>query len=615
MAGRGRLAGAERRQGGRLASARTVAVSDWRELSRGGRIATAGVVASAVLALALGAFIPGVVKRHAIGSSLDSNVSTVRLLEHHMVDVLEGAPAPSYDELDEIIRHELLGGPNLHVMLWDPHGTVIYADRQDLVGTAMPLTADMASALAGQPAGGLRSTRGGSVPPPLGAGGQWLEFFVPVRAAHGEVPAVFQIQQDARPMAAHLRSIQHAVWLSVSSGLAILFVFLSALFAATNRAISRRREAAERRAADLATLLSTAQLVAGQPVLDSTAPLVLERLSGHLGLEGAAIAVPGPDGDLLPRWTAGEVSTACDEVIGRAVESVGDVVGPTDCAPCACVSQAIPLGTGPQRCGVLVVRRRADLPFTEHELGLLRTVAAQIGVAVENTQLFAQLCEAHDLRGSLLQRLVHAQEDERRHLVGELHDGLGQNLTRVLYGLRGTRARLDDAGPDILAELRRLESIVEHQSQGLRRYLGYIAPASLERFGLAGALQSMADEQRIEAALTVHVSVDCAPTLSRDAAITLYRAAQEAVLNVRKHAGTDEVWISLEERDGRVRLVVEDQGRGTGRLDEGVGLTYMRERIESLRGSLAVSSAPGCGTRLVLSLPEAEHVAAAHPAG
>jgi signal transduction histidine kinase len=595
---------------GLLGSVRAAATSDWRELSRTGRVAAIGVALSAVLALALGTFIPGVVERHAVQTSLDANVATVRLLEHHLPDAVSAAAA-TYDELDEIVQHELLGGPNLHTLLWNLDGDIVYADRPTFVGQSFPMDEGLTLALNGRPM--ARMQRGASLlaPTERGSDGRWLDFYVPATGPEGAVLGAFQIQQDIRPLAAHLRAVQQAVWLAVGSGLTVLLVFLWALFAATNHAITRRKDAAEQRASDLAVLLETSQLVAVHPALDGAAPLVLERLIDHLELDGAAIAVPEPGGGLALGWSAGKIPRGCLGVAEEALRGPGAASGPSPCRRCDCISHVIPLGEGPPHIGALVARRSSERPFTAHEGDLLATLAGQIGVAVANTNLFERLREAHDLRGNLLRRLVTAQEQERHHLVGELHDDLGQSLTRVLYGLRGTRSHLDGVGDDVLTELGRLETIVEDQSRSLRRYLGHIAPASLDGFGVRAALRSLADEHEGDG-LTVHVDCGRTDELEHGAAITLYRAAQEAVTNVRKHADTDEAWVGVTQGDGHVQLTIEDHGVGAETIEEGVGLSYMRERIESLGGSVAVSSRPGHGTRVVLRLPtEDGHVAAA----
>src|SRR5205814_721126 len=93
----------------------------------------------------------------------------------------------------------------------------------------------------------------------------------------------------------------------------------------------------------------------------------------------------------------------------------------------------------------------------------------------------------------LLTSLVSAQEDERKRIVGEIHDGLGQDLHRVLFGLRGCRS---GAGDDVGEELARLEQVVEQSSRTLRRLLQDLRPSTIDDVGLVASLRSLADRVR-----------------------------------------------------------------------------------------------------------------------
>lgn len=213
------------------------------------------------------------------------------------------------------------------------------------------------------------------------------------------------------------------------------------------------------------------------------------------------------------------------------------------------------------------------------------------------------LKEVTDSRGRLLRRMVRIQEDERRHLVGDLHDGLGQALTRILYGLRGCRVRLEE-GSQVASELTHLEELVDEQARDLRRYMAHIKPALLADRGLAAALEAFAQDQELEAGLPIEVTVDEVTQLEDAVAVTLFRAAQETVINARKHAEASHISISLTGRHHWVELVVEDDGRGSGELQEGVGLSYMRDRVASLGGTVVITSGQGSGTMVSVRVPE-----------
>jgi PAS domain S-box-containing protein len=214
---------------------------------------------------------------------------------------------------------------------------------------------------------------------------------------------------------------------------------------------------------------------------------------------------------------------------------------------------------------------------------------------------------AQDLH-ALTRRLVQAEEAERRRIAGELHDRVGQSLSalninldivlRELQGAPGLRRRLEDS-----AELvgRTLESI--------ENVMAELRPPLLDEYGLAAALGWHADEFARRTGLEVIVQ-DAAPgaakKLGLEAALALYRIAQEALNNVVKHARAKTVHIDISARDEELVLVVSDDGRGfdaaaapRGRW----GMTTMRERADAVGGRLVVESTPDAGTRVVVEVP------------
>jgi signal transduction histidine kinase len=256
----------------------------------------------------------------------------------------------------------------------------------------------------------------------------------------------------------------------------------------------------------------------------------------------------------------------------------------------------------------LVTCRDGATPLRERERRLLAAAGSQLGVAVEGADLFADLREMTKAKNRLLRSLVDAQEQERRSLVGDLHDGLGQALTRVLYGLRGSRSRLAGSESEVSRELERLESLVEEQSRNLRRFLAAARPAVLEDFGLARALESFAREQETDSGPPIRVHLTPVPQLAGAAEIVLFRAAQEAVINARKHAAARHVWIEMEPDDGAIVLEVGDDGRGTSEIRDGIGLTSMKDRVASLGGHVDIQSRPGEGTVVSIRIPlEEQH--------
>jgi PAS domain S-box-containing protein len=207
----------------------------------------------------------------------------------------------------------------------------------------------------------------------------------------------------------------------------------------------------------------------------------------------------------------------------------------------------------------------------------------------------------HDLteRRELDLRISQASEYERRRIGQDLHDGLCQHLVGVGFSAsmlqgslrrRGLAAETTTAG-EIAAQIREASRQARDLARGLY-------PAGLEE-GLEVALQTLATLTQGLSGVPCHVSVSgTVPDLSPDTTGHLYRIAQEALTNATRHADPSTLAILLECRDGRIHLVVEDDGCGIRQsIDRpdgrGIGLQIMRHRAHLIGGSLSIASAPG----------------------
>lgn len=229
-------------------------------------------------------------------------------------------------------------------------------------------------------------------------------------------------------------------------------------------------------------------------------------------------------------------------------------------------------------------------------LGVLTIFMASLTLANAHV-LTRRRRQAEDLLGDL----VAAQEDERRRVVGALHDDVGQPLYRLLYGLRGSRSRLDNSHP-VAAELERLENLVLQVDSTLRNELEGLQSSLAEDLGLAAALESLAETTRSETRLSVELKIDLADQLEAAPRAAMFRAAQEGVTNARKHANAEHLRLRLRGRGSQIILEVEDDGNGEVR-HRGLGLTTTKERLESIGGGLDIDQAPGRGTILRAWVP------------
>ncbi len=205
----------------------------------------------------------------------------------------------------------------------------------------------------------------------------------------------------------------------------------------------------------------------------------------------------------------------------------------------------------------------------------------------------------------LLASSYRAQEEERRRIVGALHDDIGQPMYRVLYGLEGSRARLRDDDP-VAEELGHLQDVVRSMDDTLRRELRILQVELAADTGLDSALADLVDVTRRETDLDVTFTVNVASQLSQEQSIEIYRAAREALTNVRKHARAGLVTVAVYQDQDRIQLDIADDGIGSG-AEPGLGLSMTRQRFETLGGNIDVSVPSNGGTLFRAWLPLSEH--------
>jgi signal transduction histidine kinase len=251
--------------------------------------------------------------------------------------------------------------------------------------------------------------------------------------------------------------------------------------------------------------------------------------------------------------------------------------------------------------GALAVSKRQGESLTPVEEKLLIDLAAQAGLVLKNVGLTTELLQRlEELRASR-QRLVAAQDEERRRLERNLHDGAQQNLValKVKLGLAETFADKDPAkARQLLGEIK---SDADEALETLRDLARGIYPPLLADKGLATALESQARK----ATLPVTVEADGIGRYPQDIEAAVYFCCLEALQNVQKYARANKATVRLGERDGTLLFEVEDDGKGfdPAATPRGSGLTNMSDRLDALGGSVVVQSQPGSGTQLVGTMP------------
>jgi signal transduction histidine kinase len=301
---------------------------------------------------------------------------------------------------------------------------------------------------------------------------------------------------------------------------------------------------------------------------------LLPRLADtvHKGLDAQWVRVTLPEADAVVGDPSGEAA------LRVPLERGGEVVGHIDC--------------GPKVGG-----------YAPEDRELLQTLAGQAATAIANVQLTARLAEQVDELARSRARIVAAQDSERRRIERDIHDGAQQHVVALIMKLRLARnqfGRGERSGDEILDEL---QGDARNLLADLRELAHGIHPPVLSDQGLVVAVEARADRLPLE----VRVHADAALRAGRlDAEVegAAYFVICEALTNVVKHSAAHRAGVDLSTKDGRLSVVVRDDGVGLGAANgHGHGLTNLRDRVEALGGRLDVDSEPGAGTSVRAELP------------
>ncbi len=236
-------------------------------------------------------------------------------------------------------------------------------------------------------------------------------------------------------------------------------------------------------------------------------------------------------------------------------------------------------------------------PTLGEDPGLVAAGVALTRLVVDNGRLTDEVNRQLDEVRASRARIVEAGDAERRRIERDLHDGVQQRLLALALSLRraGTQTTADPVAAAALArgadEALGVVADVRELAQGIH-------PAVLTEAGLAAALRALADRSPVP----VDLELDLDGASPPGAAETAYFVASEALANVVKHASASSARLRAAERDGTIRIVVEDDGRG-GADPRGSGLRGLDDRLAAVGGSLSVTARPGGGTIVSASIP------------
>jgi len=383
-----------------------------------------------------------------------------------------------------------------------------------------------------------------------------------------------------------------------------------------SRAVDLNWELRARRAeAHLAALDVAVQGISGVLALDPVLQLIVDRVRELAEARYAALGIVNAQGD-IERFITSGLDAAERERIGtlpRGRGLLGLIMREGQTFRIADIAQdprrygfppnhpemhsflGVPVTVKGHAVGDLYLTNKRGAPeFSEDDQRLVERFAAHAGLAIENARLSERV-----------QALAVVEERER--IGRDLHDGIIQRIYAVTLGLDDVP---DIAAQDPAAAGERVERAIDalHAAIGeIRTFIYGLRPGLDGPGGIATALETLAEETRLDTQIQIEVHAEAAPALSATVISELLSIAREALSNAARHASATTVVLSVGAADGELRLEVADDGVGfdaaAPRPAGHHGLNNMRRRAESLGGRLVVESGKGGGTRIIVALP------------
>lgn len=272
-----------------------------------------------------------------------------------------------------------------------------------------------------------------------------------------------------------------------------------------------------------------------------------------------------------------------------------------------CLSVLVtPLAYSYETYGALIFGHATPFYFDDEKRELLTAIAQQVTIALQNARIYQEL-------ESEKERVSELQEESRKKLARDLHDGPTQTIAAITMRVNYARRLMDRDLNQAAEELVKLEDMARSTTREIRHMLFTMRPLILETQGLVAALYQLAEKMRDTHQLNVlfETSTNLPDGLDLGRQGVIFYIAEEAINNARKHAEAEHIWVRLRSEAKTFVLQVEDDGVGfnVGAVDAhyaqrgSLGIVSMRERADLVEGSLKIDSAEGAGTRITISVP------------
>ena len=276
---------------------------------------------------------------------------------------------------------------------------------------------------------------------------------------------------------------------------------------------------------------------------------------------------------------------------------------------------SVPLRAKDTVLGVLNVASRLPHHFTQDDMHLLHAIGDQVGVAIEQAELYSQLRKERENYRQLARYMLIAQEAERGRVARELHDETSQSLTGLSLNMQALLniANASDFGNAAFkAKLEQAYNISLQLNSEINKIMKSLRPTALDSLGLGPAIRQIAENRLQSAGINVSVEQEgMEERMPSEVEFGLYRIAQGSIANIALHSQAKNVVISLRCNSDELTMQIEDDGKGFDasmpvEVDEsgrGRGLFSMKERANLLGGTCDIQSQPGKGTSILIRVP------------
>jgi signal transduction histidine kinase len=268
---------------------------------------------------------------------------------------------------------------------------------------------------------------------------------------------------------------------------------------------------------------------------------------------------------------------------------------------------AVPLVAGYQHYGVLLFGSPQENAFSQDSIELLKAIGTQATIALQNATLYQRMMEEKE-------RIVEVDEDARKKLARDLHDGPTQSIAAIAMRINYVR-RLVQTHAEAFGELGKIEDLARRTTKEIRHMLFTLRPLILETQGLVAALDQLAEKmsETHDQNVIVEAQQGIERWIDHNTQGILFYIIEEAVNNARKHAEASHIWVRLKQQEGYFIAEVEDDGVGFNQaavqasiIGNHLGMTNMQERTELIEGILHIDSKEGMGTKVSVLIPLSE---------